>query len=66
MEQAMMVKQFVCKVEARPGSFFNVYTTGDAAFYLFSAVRDGIETGLQFPVKKSTLKPGILRKRARV
>lgn len=65
MQQCMMTKGFVCKVQLR---FIKamVYTTGDPKYYLFAALDPSglYETGLQWPVRKADLKRGALKKHA--
>ena len=55
------VKQYVACVKSRWARFM-VFRTGDDKYYLFSQLDpNGCATGLQFPVKKSDLKPDIKR-----
>lgn len=68
MRNAMYgVKQYVADIVRERGGF-TVFTTGDSRYYLFSAfTHSGGETptkfytGLQFPVKKTDLRPHVRR-----
>jgi hypothetical protein len=54
-------KQYVAVVRSRWGRF-RVFTTGDERYYLFDSLdAHGCSTGLQFPVKKSDLRPDVRR-----
>ena len=60
MEQAMMVKQWIGEVQG-PYCKFRVFTTGNPKFVLFCPLdRYGCEGGLQFPVKRTDLRRGVL------
>ena len=56
-----MVKQYVAVVQNKRGVKFAVFKTGSEKHYLFSCVKDGVFTGLQFPVLKKDLNPEIKR-----
>ncbi len=58
----LQVKQHVAVVKNARGLRFRVFVTGDPRFYLFSAIApDGSEGALQFPVRKTDLRPDIRR-----
>ena len=61
MAPEMQVKQFVAEVNGLPGFRFRVFTTGSDAHYLFVEVDRGHlrREPLQFPVRKSDLRPGV-------
>lgn len=57
----IQIKQYVAVVRGRWCRFM-VFRTGDDRFYLFSALdRHGCQTGLQFPVRRSELRPDLRR-----
>jgi hypothetical protein len=60
MALEMQVKQYVAVVQGRGGKFM-VFETGDPEFYLFSTLCNGVQTGLQFPVRKADLRDDIRR-----
>lgn len=61
-DPAMQTKQYVGEVQSRFARF-RVFTTGDPKFLLFCPLdSNGCEGGLQFPVKRSDLKRGVLRR----
>ena len=61
MDRRYQVKQYVAVVRSR-WCRFRVFATGDARWYLFDQLDEhGCSTTLQFPVKKSDLKPEIRR-----
>lgn len=54
----LQVKQFVAKLRAPSGATFQVFTTGDARYYLFDLLDEhGCSTTIQIPVRKQDLKP---------
>jgi hypothetical protein len=58
--RAFQVKQYVAVVRNGWGNRFMVFRTGDDKFYLFVLVDShGCFTELQFPVRKSDLRPEI-------
>lgn len=58
---AFGVKRYVAEVKGAWG-LFQVFTTGDDRFYLFSAVDElRCATGLQFPVRKTALRDDVRR-----
>jgi len=58
--QELMVKQFVATLRGRFCDF-TVFETGDPRYYLFSVTKDGVQTGLQIPVRKSDLRDDVRR-----
>jgi hypothetical protein len=61
-EVNMMPKQYVAVVQNGDGKKFMVFETRDPRFYLFSTIsKDGIQGGIQFPVRKSDLRDDIRR-----
>jgi hypothetical protein len=57
---AFQVKQYVAVVQNNWGNQFMVFRTGDDRFYLFVLMDShGCLTELQFPVRKSDLRPEI-------
>jgi hypothetical protein len=51
------VKQYVARLRSRTGARFNVFMSGDPKFYLFDPLDGDCSTCMQFPVRKSELKP---------
>jgi hypothetical protein len=54
----MVPKCYVATVRGRFADFM-VFETLNSKFYLFSAVVNGIETGVRFPVRKSDLRDDV-------
>lgn len=55
------VKQFVAVVKNCFGDNFMVFKTGNPKYYLFSVVKNGIQTEVQFPVLIKDLDKNIKR-----
>lgn len=59
-DKQLMPVAFVAVIQNDTGLRFNVYTTGDKAWYLFKPLGpDNCEGILDFPVRKSQLKTNI-------
>lgn len=61
MDPRYQVKQYVGQVVSSAGKVFQVLETGDARYYQFRLMRDGCDTLLHFPVRKTELKMDVRR-----
>ena len=63
MATEMMVKQYIGEIQGTRGRW-RVFATGSPKHVLFQAItKQGVATGLEFPVLRSRLKRGVLREK---
>ena len=60
MARELMVKQYVGRIKSKTGTTFQVFESGDPAYYVFDPLDErGCSGCAQFPVKKTDLKDDV-------